>query len=193
MKVLQYIKMLDKQGYPISMDMDLDRLLDDSFILKASISIDGKGTRTLVGYEESKDAVCNKFDEMFYNLLDSFNISVSDLRKKVVKAISDKKDNAIEMPTEEEVIEEQIELTDEDMKRWNRKTMQVFRDEIERLTRNKKSLGINNNDELSYYIKDFSDGRLERANQIVPENIKAFNTYLEDIVKKNNNLEEKTL
>lgn len=193
MKVLQYIKMLDKQGYPISMDMDLDRLLDDSFILKASISIDGKGTRILVDYEESKDAICNKFDEMFYNLLDSFNISVSDLRKKVVKAISDKKDNVIEMLTEEEVIEEQIELTDEDMKRWNRKTMQVFRDEIERLTRNKKLLGINNNDELSYYIKDFSDGRLERANQIVPENIKAFNTYLEDIVKKNNNLEEKTL
>jgi len=54
-------------------------------------------------------------------------------------------------------------------------------------------LGINNNDELSYYIKDFSDGRLERANQIVPENIKAFNTYLEDIVEKNNNLEEKAL
>lgn len=185
--------MLDKQGYPVSMDMDLDRLLDDSFILKASISIDGKGTRTLVDYEESKDAICNKFDEMFYNLLDSFNISVSDLRKKVVKAISDKKDNVIEMPTEEEVIEEQIELTDEDMKRWNRKTMQVFRDEIERLTRNKKLLGINNNDELSYYIKDFSDGRLERANQIVPENIKAFNAYLEDIVEKNNNLEEKAL
>ena len=83
MKVLQYIKMLDKQGYPVSMDMDLDRLLDDSFILKASISIDGKGTRTLVDYEESKDAICNKFDEMFYNLLDSFNISVSDLRKRL--------------------------------------------------------------------------------------------------------------
>lgn len=188
MKSLDFIKSLDQQGYAVDLDMDIIKD-KEGFRIKAIVSIDGKGTRSLCDYvyEKNETIIHNKFDSLVKIIMDSFNIDISSLESEEKKEKNSKKnkenvDNSLKNKYNKPE-KGKIELTEEELNSWNPNSTKVYKDEVERLIENKKLLNAKSNEELIKYIKDFSDGELTKVSQIVPKNIVAFNKYLLNIIE----------
>jgi hypothetical protein len=176
--------------------MDINKDIE-GFKIKVSISIEGKGKRTLVDYiyEKSEEAIHNKFNKLTELILDSFNLNTENQKNNIENNIKVVKIESVKKNEDNSKIQQETELTlnENDLNEWSHKTIKAFKKEINQLSKNKQILKIKNNEDLTDYIKNFSNNKLDKAIQIIPKNICRFNNYLENIIKNIEKKEEKTV
>jgi len=115
---------------------------------------------------------------------DAFKAAASDCFKKCASLFGVCLDlYGDELPVyeeENEAVEEESgdvnkeELADDD---WDPEDVELLKSLM-------AALGIEDNEELDPYVQEFSEGQLESHWDITPENIKAFNAYLESLIQE---------
>lgn len=144
--------------------------------IKVKLFIHSKGIREnllLIPFAElSKTPIEQKIEELLNKCISEFHLNNTA--------------EQISTPNNTQKVKQKQELSEEEKNYWSEKAMHIYGDEIDRLKRNKKELQIKDNAQLETYIKNFSNGKLSKASEIVPRNIKSFNDYLEGLINSGN-------
>lgn len=193
MEIDNIIKRLDND-IKLDFEVNIDNIdIDGVYIVNTKLNIKKLGSRTIPKAVKSLDNIENIVHEQIKEILDSYNIDASKYLKKdtndkvtnidTAKENDSKENEKEENEKNEKNNKEEIKLSEEDMNMWTSKSNKVYKDEINRLIKNKKELNIKNNEDLLEYITNF-DKTLESVTDIIPKNIKDFNDYLESVIKK---------
>jgi hypothetical protein len=122
----------------------------------------------------SKIKVEMEEEEKYEDLYKQNDVKIKQADQKQVEKIQQEVKKEIQF--EEPVIKNKEEIKQND---WNTPEIQ---NELKKIHLNKKRLGIEQDAQFLFYIRDFSKNGEATLKDIVPSNIKEFNEYLEKIV-----------